>query len=142
MAAEKQTTIPTPTVTPTPVPNSTVLRFQSIKLHGIGSGGDNTNPNLPGNSNPLRTTRTLTIELINSSGTSLPASTGNITFRPTTGDFGGDIVLDSSIPAGSYLIKIKSPQYLKKQLAGIISIATGAINQFPANKDPGVKIAC
>lgn len=121
----------TPTKTPTPIPNSTILKFNSVKLHGIGSGGDNTNPNLNGNLNPLRTSRTLNIELIDSSGTTLPVQSGNVTYKSATGDFSGEIVIDPSIPSGVYLIKIKSPGFLKRQLAGIITVTKSTVNTVP-----------
>lgn len=125
------TKTPTPTVTPTIPPASTVLKFNSVKLHGIGNGGDNTNPNLAGNLNPLRTTRAVTVELIDSAGNTLPASSGNIVYKSTTGDFAGDIIANSSIPAGTYLVKVKSPGYLKKQLTGIITVTTATTNTLP-----------
>lgn len=128
------TKAPTSTPIPSPLPTDTVLRFQSIKLHGIGNGGDNTNPNSPGNTSPLRTSRQLSVELIDSSGNSLPIVTGNIAYRSSTTlrDFVGDIVLPASVSTGSYLVKIKSPGYLKKQTVGIITITKGAITNIPA----------
>ena len=131
------TKAPTPTLTYaptiTPIPNSTTLRFQSVKLHGIGSGGDNTNPNSAGNQNPVVTTRTLNVELIGSNpSTTLPTAIGNITFKTNTLDFSGDVSLDPSIPTGSYLVKVKSPQYLKKQLTGILTITKGSVTSMPS----------
>jgi len=130
------TLTPIPTAPPTPLPNSTILRFNSVKFHGIGTGGDNTNPNLTGNLIPTRTSRTLTVQLIDSSGTSLPAFSGTITYKSATGDFSGDIIVDPSISIDStnnnYLIKVKSPQYLKKQLIGIPKINKGSINIAPS----------
>ena len=126
------TKAPTSTPTPTPQPSDTVLNFQSILLHGIGNGGDNTNPTSAGNPNPVRTTRELSVELIDASGNSLPTVTGNITYRSnsTQRDFVGSVVLPTSVSTGSYLIKIKSPQYLKKQVVGIITVTKGAITNI------------
>lgn len=121
----------TPTKTPTPLPNSTLLRFNSVKLHGIGRGGDNTNPNLNGNLTPLRTSRALNVELIDSNGNSIPGVSGNVTYKSATGDFSGDIVIDPSVASGSYLVKVKSPGFLKKQLIGIITITKSATNTAP-----------
>jgi hypothetical protein len=117
---------PTSTPTPTTSPNDTVLNFQSVKLHGIGTGGDNTNPNGLGNQNPIRTTRTLSVELIDSSGNAQPAVNGNISYNATTGVFTGNVVLPTSVSTGSYIIKVKSPQYLKRQVVGIITVTKGA----------------
>lgn len=121
----------TPTPTATPVPNATLLRFQTVKLHGIGSGGDNTNPNLGGNQNPLRTTRNFSVELLDASGNTLPAINSQITFNSGSGVFSGDITLPTSVASGNYLVKVKSPQYLKKQATGIINITKSTINNIP-----------
>lgn len=57
---------------------------------------------------------------------------GNVNYKIATGDFGGDIVVTgATIPSGSYLIKVKSPGYLKKQLTGIINIVPSATNTLP-----------
>ncbi len=122
---------PTNTPTPTFPPNSTILRFNSIKLHGIGLGGDNTNPNLSGNLNPLRVNRAVSVELVDGSAVSKSTSNGSITFKTNTGDFGGDILINNIASSASYLVKIKSPGYLKKQLLGIINVNKGVINQMP-----------
>jgi len=131
-----KTPTPAPTATntpsPTTAPNATVLRFQSVKLHGIGKGGDNTSPNSTGTLNPLRTTRQVSVELIDGSGNSLPIVTGNITYRgEVAGDFAGDVTLPESVSTGTYLIKIKSPQYLKKQVIGIINVTKGTVTNIP-----------
>jgi hypothetical protein len=130
-ATNTPTRIPTLTPSLTPVPNSTILRLNSVKLHGIGRGGTNANANEVGNENPLRTSRPITIELINSSGNSLPELTGNVIYKPTTGDFGGDIITNNSIPSGSYLVKVKSPGYLKRQLIGIVNVVASTTNTLP-----------
>lgn len=111
--------------TPTTVQNPAVLEFQSVKLHGIGSGGDNTNSNSPGNINPLRTSREIKVELEDSNGEALPVIDGVITYATSSGDFSGEILLPGSISPGSYIVKVKSPQYLKKQVSGIIEVVSG-----------------
>lgn len=115
---------------PTSSPGETVIRFTSIKLHGIGNGGDNTNPNIAGNLNPLNKTRKLTVEIYDISGNMILKSEGNVIYNSVTGDFQGDLKLSSNISSGKYLIKIKSPTYLRAQLAGIISINKSSINQM------------
>jgi hypothetical protein len=120
-----------PSITPTTNPTATILKFLSVKLHGIGSGGDNTNPTSAGNPSPVVTTRTLNVELVGSSTTTYPAASGNITFDVVDGDFAGSITLDPSIPSGSYIVKVKSPQYLRKQLTGILTITKGSVNSMP-----------
>ncbi len=126
------TPIPTGTPTPTPLPNDTILHFASIKLHGIGKGGDNTNPNLNGNLNPLTRTRKITVEIFNTTGSLISSSQGNVVYTSATGDFSGDIKLDTAVAGGSYLVKIKSPTYLRRQLNGVITINKSSVNQMPA----------
>ncbi len=125
------TRIPTnaPTPSPSPIAGDTFLRFSSLKLHGIGKGGDNVNSNGTGNNNPLTPTRSLTVELHNASGTLVTSAVGNITYASTTGDFSGTIKLPSTINSGNYLVKIKSSQFLRRQLPGIVNIVKGTTNQ-------------
>jgi hypothetical protein len=126
------TKAPTSTPVPTPLPTDTVLNFQSVLLHGIGNGGDNTNPTSAGNPSPVRTTRQLSVELIDASGNSLPTVTGNVTYRSNSSqrDFVGNVILPTSVSTGSYLVKVKSPQFLKKQVVGIITITKGAVTNI------------
>ncbi|MBI4098354.1 MAG: hypothetical protein HY426_04945 [Candidatus Levybacteria bacterium] len=122
--------VPIATPTPTPKPGSTILHFAGIKLHGIGTGGDNTNPNLGGNKNPKTPTRNLTVELYDSSGKLVSSSQGNVIYSSATGDFSGDVVLSTSVNSGDYLVKIKSQKHLKKQLDGAIAVNKGSITQI------------
>ena len=128
---------PTATPTPSPLPNNTIFHFGTVKLHGIGSGGDNANPwdginDSLGNQNPVTKTRVVTVEVYNTSGVLVSSAQGNIVYTATKGDFSGDITINSSVNSGSYVIKVKTDNYLTKQLTGIITINKGAINQAPA----------
>ncbi|OGH48228.1 MAG: hypothetical protein A3A51_04385 [Candidatus Levybacteria bacterium RIFCSPLOWO2_01_FULL_39_10] len=117
----------TPTLTPTatPVPK-TVINFDGLKLHGIGSGGDNPNPSSLGNLNPLHPTRALTVEIYNTSGTLIVSLPSSINYNgATTGDFSGSVELPSAFSSGTYIVKVKSPQYLKKQIPGFVDITSG-----------------
>lgn len=124
-----------PTSTPTPVvtaaPLETVLKFSIVKLHGIGTGGDNTNPTITGNANPITQTRVLSVELYDSTGALAKTRQGNIVYGAGNGYFSGSIVLDSSVTEGSYLIKIKTDKYLRRQLSKIITITKGTIMEMP-----------
>lgn len=118
---------PTPTIgqtntTATPTPGTTKLSFIGLKLHGLGKGGDNPNPNSIGTLNPLRPTRAITVTLINNS--LVPQNlTGNITYTgPTTGLFNGDVIVPNSIADGSYTVKLSTPYYVTQQLQGFITL--------------------
>ncbi len=124
-----------PTSTPTPIvtaaPLETVLKFNIVKLHGIGIGGDNTNPTITGNTNPATQTRVLSVELYDNSGVLAKTVQGNIVYGAGNGYFSGSIVLDSSVVEGNYLIKIKTDKYLRRQLSRIIEIKKGNIIDMP-----------
>ncbi len=118
---------PAPTTVPQP---KTILNFNSIKLHGIGSGGDNPNPNSLGTQNPLRPVRNLNVEVYNTSGALVTSIPGEINYNgPSLGNFSGSVEVPSSVTGGSYVLKVKSPYYLKKQLPGFINLVTGQTNQ-------------
>jgi len=111
-----------------PVPAS--FEFQSIKLHGIGKGGDNVNASASGNLNPLRSTRYISIHLEDGIGNSFSAGVGEINYSSGSGVFSGSILLDESIPNGDYLVKIKLPQYLRRQVGGIIKVIKGEVSKI------------
>lgn len=123
---------PTGTPTPTPKPTETILKFTSIKLHGIGRGGDNTNPNSAGNNNPLTINRNLNVEIYDSSGNLILNQAGTILYSSKKGDFSGDIKLNSSIQPGNYLIKVKTYKYLRKQFEGIVNINPNSVSEVPS----------
>lgn len=125
-ATPTPTVIPTATLTPVPTLANTVLNFNGLKLHGLGSGGDNPNPTSWGTLNPLRPTRDLTVHIYNTSGALV--HTGNTTINYTganTGLFNGSLTLPSSIVNGTYTIKITSPYYLTKLIPGFLNLIQG-----------------
>jgi hypothetical protein len=127
------TLTPTPlgaTNTPTPTDSgvTTGLRF-SLKLHGIGNGGDNANPNSPGNMTPLTQQRQLAISILDGTGTVIYNKNTNIDYRTTTGYFAGST--NVPLPSGPYIIKIKTPKYLQKTLPGIVTLVQNQLNDLP-----------
>jgi hypothetical protein len=120
---------PTATNTPTPPVGKTFINFPSVKLHGIGRGGDNLNPTSIGNTNPLTKTRNLDVDILNGSNISVAKVQGNIVYDTATGEFKGDIELPDTLQNGEkYLIKVKSNKYITKQMDGFIVLTKGAIN--------------
>jgi hypothetical protein len=123
------TRIPTqgPTNIPTQPPTlgKTVIEIKNLKLHGLGTGGDTPNPNGGGNTNPVRKQRVIEVELYNANGALATVSQGFINFNTTSGDFSGLIEIPHSVPAESYLVKLKTPQYLRRQLPGFIELVHG-----------------
>lgn len=120
------TSTPTSTNTPTPTPSDTVLVFYDLKLHGLGSGGDNPNPTSWGTLNPLRPTRDLTVEMYNTTGSLVETINGEITYTgPTTGMFNGNVIVPNTVASGSYTIKIRTPYYLTKLIPGFLNLVPG-----------------
>lgn len=123
---------PTPTTIPTPTPTGakTILNLNGVKLHGIGKGGDSPNPSSIGNMNPLHTTRDLTLEIYSTSEVLLNTLSGTVAYASATGDFSGSIEVPSTVASGNYLIKIKSPQYLRRQLPGFLTLTKDQSNNL------------
>ncbi len=125
----------TPTITNippgTPGP-STNLKIDLL-LHGIGSAGDNPNPqnsNLS-NKNPLHPQRDISVTIIDSNNQPIGTQSGSIVYNASQGNFTTDLDLGPSFPTGNYSLKIKSDRYLRKQASGIISIENLKQNTVP-----------
>jgi hypothetical protein len=125
------TTTPTPTPKPTntpaptntPIPQSTKLSL-NLLLQGIGYGGDNQTPNAAGNFTPLSPTREVTVLLFDGNNQNVATQLGTVTFNNSGGNFLGNISFSPPIPLGSYVVKIKSPRYLRRQTPGFITITS------------------
>lgn len=125
---------PSPTPSPTPAPDATTLLL-SIGLDGLGSTGDDRNPNpiassnpiYRSNPNPIHKTRNVSVVLKNSSGTVVDSVNGMITFA-TDGKFKSTVVLKSGFPTGTYSVTVKVPNYIEEPIASSLSIASGAKN--------------
>lgn len=109
----------TTTVTNTPSGNTANILF-SLTLPGIGKASEFKNPN------PKRTQRTVSVAVVNSNNTTV-TSQGNLTFDSVTNSYKGTITV-SSLPAGTYTIKVRFDNTLWKKLPGTITITTGANN--------------
>ncbi len=123
--------MPSATPTPTPLPGTTTLSFPSILLHGIGSAGDSVAPGTSGNTSPLTPNRTLSVQVVNASNVLVTTLSGTITYSPSSGGFSGSVSLGSTVPTGSYLVKVKTDKYLVKQLPGIITLTQGQTTTIP-----------
>jgi len=160
------TITPSPTRTPSPTPSpsippvipteepaaASILNFIGLRLHGLGRGGDNPNPNSIGILNPTRKIRPLTVEFYNAAGSLVNSATGNITYTgETTGLFNGDIVVPASIANGPYTVKIRTPYYKSGNLPGILDLKKGenynmnltnvALVAGDANQDNALSVA-
>ncbi len=96
----------------------------SVKIHGIGNGGDNVSPSSSGNLQPLHTTRTVTIGLSDSTNQQVVSKTGSVTYSASLGIFQGTIAL-GTVSSGVYTVSVKTDQTLRRTVPGIISITAG-----------------
>lgn len=130
------TTSPTPTITLIPtatlVPSANTFVF-TVFLHGIGNTGDSVSPGnqVASAPLPLHQQRRLTFEIVNDKQEVVVTKTGTITYNPAQSSFTGTIDAGKSLVSGSYIIKIKLPQHLKKQIPGIQTIVTGQSLTLP-----------
>lgn len=126
-----------PTSTPTVFPTVTVLPGNTsfilrVWLHGVGKGGDSANPNSGGNPNPLHPQRTARIEVYNAQNQLVLSKDGPISFNSEAGNFQSINPLDmGTLQPGVYLVKVKTEQFLKYQVPGILNI-TQPVNNWVA----------
>lgn len=126
-----QVTPPPPTKqppTPTPITQTTLLL--NGLLDGIGSRGDNSNPDgSMSNKNPLHPTRNVKINIFNASNKLISDVSGTINYSSASGSFTGSI--SSTISSGNYTIKVTTDNHLTRLLPGIQDIKSGQSNKLP-----------
>jgi hypothetical protein len=124
---------PYPTSTPiaTPTPVRTTFLLNGL-LDGIGSRGDNTNPQgALSNKNPLHPVRNITISIYNHANQLILETSGTMTYSSESGSFRGELVLTEPIETGSYTIKAKTANHLTRLLPGIQFITAGTTKNLP-----------
>ena len=134
-ATPTNTPTPTPTRTPTPTPTNTptpttvpLTRLSlTLLLDGIGNRGDNANPTgvSLSNKNPVHPVKATDVQIFDDSNQLVATGNGNVIYNSTNGNFTGTIMLGVGLPTGSYTIKIRTNQYLRKLAAGIHALTIG-----------------
>jgi len=126
------TPIPTSGITPTIPPGNTLLRL-ALGLDGLGSTGDNANPeNSSGsNKNPNRKSRSATIGVFTGNGDSVANKSGTINYDTESGKFIGSVDM-GTLAGGNYNVKVKSDGYLRRLAPGIQNVTAGQIYSVPA----------
>lgn len=124
------TKIPTPTATP--VPKATTFSL-NVFLHGIGNSGDNANPTAHSlsNKNPIRKSRAVQVEIYNNSDTLILSRSGTLAYDSTSGSYKGTVDMGTTLSSGSYIVRVKSPYYLKRRISGIVMINAGTQQTLP-----------
>jgi hypothetical protein len=127
------TASPSATAQPLPTITGTALSF-TLLLDGVGSAGDNPNPN--GNSlsnkNPLHPQRNLNVQVFDTNNNIVASSSAPVTFDSGTGTFLGSVGLPASVPSGNYYIKVQTERYLRKLMPGITQLVAGQTIQVPS----------
>jgi hypothetical protein len=101
-------------------------------LDGIGAAGDHQNPNAGGNQNPKTTSpRPFTVEVYDSSDNIIDTRNENLTYNTSTKRFTATVALKQGFASGSYLIKVKTPGFLRKLVGGIAVINAGQTKTMP-----------
>ncbi len=131
--------------TTTTIPNKTILEFV-IGLDGIGTSGDTPNPEdknctetqrqegCGSNQNPNTKDRNLNIEIISQQGSfAVSEKLATITYDSATGKFKGSAELEN-ITSGTYVIKVKSPGFLRKTASQTQVITSGQKNTVPTTR--------
>jgi hypothetical protein len=132
------TRTPTPPATATPVPPTATPVPNSIKaaltllLHGIGQAGDNVSPGTTGNTAPITPQRSVTLQFINSQNVVVSQANGLVIYNSTTGDFRGTIDAGTTLPSGTYIVKVKSPNYLSSQIGSFFTLSQGQTTTLPS----------
>lgn len=130
------TLVPSQTVTTIPVsqppvdPNGVSVQV-TLKLHGVGKGGDSVNANSQGNMNPNRPQRTVSVDVYNVDNQLAASKLGTVTFNNVNGIFIGTVYLGTDLPTGVYTVKIKTDQYLRGVVSGIQTLTKGQAAALP-----------
>jgi hypothetical protein len=121
----------TPSLTPQVSGPRSTITFD-ILLHGVGSAGDNPNPSGSSLSNksPIHPQRELTVEIVDNNNKVVSTAKGGINYDASSGSFKGSIPFDSAVSENSYIIKIKTPRYLRRRIPDVQKITPGRDNRI------------
>ncbi len=115
----------TPTPTPTSSSSASITFNTKLYLTGIGSPS--------GTFNPIHPQRNAVITLFDTNNMLIATRTGEISYASASGSFTSTITSgQSNIPAGNYIVKIQTPQFLRKQYPGIFTIQSPGMLTLPS----------
>lgn len=119
-----------PSATPTPVLTSIAI---TVLLDGLGNRGDNANPTEHdlSNKNPVHPVKTTDVQVFDTNNQLITTANGSVTYNATDGNFKGTFSLGTTITTGSFTVKIRTEKYLRKLVAGIITLTAGTTNTIP-----------
>lgn len=114
-----------PTSEPTNNPSGATFSL-TLCPHGLGNCGDNANPSSGGNTNPLHTSRNVTLTISDTNNSQVAQQQGQVSYTSQAQNFQGTIPV-SNLPRGNYIISIKMDGFLGKLVPGIVSMTQGQV---------------
>jgi hypothetical protein len=137
------TAIPQPTdnpdgPTPTLGPHGFRVVFQLL-FHGIGSAGDNPNPNNSSlsNKNPIHQEVPLNVQIVNSDNEIVATKIVTAFYNADQGVYFSHVDIPDTLPANEYVIKVKADKYLRKLMPGFFTINPGQTTTVPQTQFVG-----
>lgn len=132
-----QSSIPTPTEKPVSTPTPTTTSKTAIMLtvfeHGIGSSGDNSNPNTKmSNQNILHKQITVSVQIFTLDNLQIAGGDGTLNYNAKIGGFTGILHIQNGFPSGQYIVMLKTNSHLREQVKGIQTITSGKTNTIPS----------
>jgi Mg-chelatase subunit ChlD len=133
---QKPTAAPTqkPTGTPTIIPTATPTSIQNTSflvtlfLHGIGNSGDNANPIAfsLSNKNPVHPQRPATASFYDINNILIATASGTVQYSSESGNFIGKVITKQTVTPGKYLVKVRTPYHLTRQINTIQTVTANA----------------
>lgn len=126
------TTLPTISSTPTPTTSTSSTTFLfDLYIHGIGSSGDNANPNASdlSNKDPKTPSRNITVYIFNAQNQLVASESGTAVYASASGSFKGSVAFN--IAPGNYTMRLKEDLHLRRQVPGIQQLGYQASQTMP-----------
>lgn len=121
-------------ISPSPDVSTGTRLNLSVYLNGVGKAGDSTNtqPQSLNDKKPIHLTREMEILIYNNQNQLLASPKGTLAYNTEDGSFKGTIGIKDPLTTGAYLVKVKLPGYLTKQILGNQTITSDTENIFPS----------
>lgn len=129
---------PTLSVSSTPAPTGTAAASTRVSvklaLEGLGTTGDSIKPTTAVNAAPIHTHRTVSVNVYGEDNTALLKREGTVVYDEAIGKFAGIVDLGTSLPGGTYMIKLKPDQFLEAQVEGNHTLSKGVTTVLPETR--------
>jgi hypothetical protein len=120
-----------PTQPPTLPPGTSISL--TVFMHGIGSSGDNVNPNNSSlsNKNPKRIQRLAEVYIYGADNELVASTSGEIRYNNTAGNYTGTVRTQMPLASGIYNIRVGADQHLTRLIPTIQTIVATGTNVLP-----------